>query len=221
MAGHPSVPYVLPFAVFVVLLAIQHTGVLPSRVDLPLRVVVLSAVLIAVSRPVVSFRARVPLASIAIGLAVFVIWIGPDLLFPHYRQNWLFQNRLMGSLGTSLAANLRSDPLSLGLRTFRAVVLVPIIEELFWRGWLMRWLIDPVFERLPVGSFTVGSFCIVALLFASEHGPFWDVGLAAGLIYNWWVVRTRSLADCILAHAVTNACLCAYVIAAGQWQYWL
>jgi membrane protease YdiL (CAAX protease family) len=59
------------------------------------------------------------------------------------------------------------------------------------------------------------------VLFASEHGAFWDVGLAAGILYNWWMVRTRSLADCILAHAVTNGCLAAYVLAGGHWQYWL
>ncbi len=46
-----------------------------------------------------------------------------------------------------------------------------------------------------------------AILFASEHGPYWDVGLITGVIYNWWMVRTKSVADCILMHAVTNAAL--------------
>ena len=61
----------------------------------------------------------------------------------------------------------------------------------------------------------------LALLFASEHGPYWDVGLAAGILYNWWMIRTKSLEDCILSHAVTNACLAAYVLTRHQWQYWL
>ena len=65
------------------------------------------------------------------------------------------------------------------------------------------------------------AFWFTAVLFASEHGAFWDVGLAAGILYNWWMIRTRSLADCILAHAVTNGCLAAYVVAGGHWQYWL
>ena len=43
----------------------------------------------------------------------------------------------------------------------------------------------------------------------------------AGVIYNWWLVRTKSLGDCVLAHAVTNLALGIYVVAAGQWQYWL
>ena len=41
----------------------------------------------------------------------------------------------------------------------------------------------------------------------------------AGVIYNVWMVRTKSPGDCILAHAITNACLSAYVIAGGHWQY--
>jgi len=47
------------------------------------------------------------------------------------------------------------------------------------------------------------------------------VGLIAGIAYNWWLVRTRNLADCILAHAVTNLALAIYVIFSDQWQYWL
>jgi hypothetical protein len=85
----------------------------------------------------------------------------------------------------------------------------------------MRWLIQKDFLSVPLGSYLPSAFWITAILFASEHGPYWDVGLAAGLLYNWWMVRTRSLADCILAHAVTNACLAAYVVCAGKWQYWL
>jgi membrane protease YdiL (CAAX protease family) len=47
------------------------------------------------------------------------------------------------------------------------------------------------------------------------------VGLITGVLLNWWMLRTKSLADCILAHAVTNACLAAYVLTRNQWQYWL
>jgi CAAX prenyl protease-like protein len=106
-------------------------------------------------------------------------------------------------------------------RILRAVALVPIIEELFWRGWLMRWLINPRFESVKLGAYRPFSFLFTAVLFASEHGPYWDVGLITGILYNAWMVRTRSLGDCILAHAVTNACLCGYVVATHRWEYWL
>lgn len=217
----PSVPYVLPFAVFAAFLVLQHYAPLPGHIDLALRTVVLAGVLVVASRSVLDFRLAQPVFSILLGIAVFVLWIAPDLLFPHYRQSFLFHNSFTGTLGNSITPDLRGDTLSLVLRSFRAIVLVPIIEELFWRGWLMRWLINPRFETVPLGAWAAGAFWITAALFASEHGPYWDVGLMAGVLYNWWMIRTKSLGDCILAHAVTNACLSAYVIVGGHWEYWL
>ena len=64
------------------------------------------------------------------------------------------------------------------------------------------------------------SLALIAGLFAVEHGPYWDVGFATGILYNWWMVRTKSLGDLILAHGITNACLSGYVVAAGKWEYW-
>jgi len=84
----------------------------------------------------------------------------------------------------------------------------------------MRRVISYEFWNVPLGAYTRKAFWITALLFASEHGSYWDVGLVAGVIYNAWMVRTRSLADCILAHSVTNCALAAYVLATGQWAYW-
>jgi len=109
----------------------------------------------------------------------------------------------------------------LALRAARAVILVPIIEELFWRAFLMRWLVRSDFEKAPLGAYTARAFWITALLFATEHGSYWDVGLVAGIAYNWWMVRSKSLGDCILAHAVTNTALSVWVIASGKWEYWM
>jgi CAAX protease family protein len=97
---------------------------------------------------------------------------------------------------------------------------VPIVEELFWRAWFMRWLINISFTRVPLGTYTAFSFWTTALLFASEHGPYWDVGLLTGIVYNFWMIRTKSVGDCVLMHAVTNALLSGYVLTTGQWQYW-
>ena len=112
------------------------------------------------------------------------------------------------------------NPWVLAWRTARAALIVPVVEELFWRAWLMRWIINPHFERVPLGAYSIAAFWITALLFASEHGSYWDVGLLTGIVYNLWIVRTKSVADCILMHAVTNVVLSFYVIASGHWQYW-
>ena len=150
-----------------------------------------------------------------------MIWVAPDYFCP-WHHFILFDNASWAIPRATLRPHRRSDPIFLFFRIAISVIAVPILEELFWRGWLMRWMIDPHhFESVPLGTYTPVAFWPVALLFASEHGSFWDVGLAAGIVYNWWMIRTRNLWDCILAHAVTNGILAAYVIGAGQWQYWL
>jgi CAAX prenyl protease-like protein len=220
-ASASSLPYVLPFAVFVGLLVVSDWLHPIGEWEYPLRVIFLGAILWIFSRNVIDFRLRRPLLTVFVGVMVFVLWIAPDILFPGYRQHWLFQNALTGTLSSSIAEEHRTSGLALSFRFIRAAVLVPIIEELFWRAWLFRWLQSPNFQAVPLGAWTWSSMLVTAVLFASEHGPYWDVGLMAGLAYNWLMIRTRSLGDCIFAHAITNGVLSAYVIAGGRWEYWM
>ena len=212
--------YIAPFLVFVGVMTIEKSLALPSAYGYPLRFALSLAAILFLSRGYVSFRPSAPLASIGIGILVLIIWVAPDQLFG-YRHHWLFENSVTGKAASSLPAELQGNIPFLILRSISSFALVPVLEELFWRGWLMRWLIDRNFLKVPLGTYETSSFWLVAVLFASEHGPYWEVGLAAGIIYNWWIVRTKNLADCILAHAVTNALLCGWVTATGQWQYWL
>jgi CAAX prenyl protease-like protein len=221
-AKYPSLPYIAPFIAFIAFLMLDRALPVDIEVLYPIRVAVVSAVLILFSRSVVDFRVKNALGSILFGVAVFVVWVAPDALWPAYRGLWLFTNALMGQPASAVPDSVRSNRLFIVFRTFGCVALVPVLEELFWRGWLARWLIDANdFRRVPLGAYTASSFWIGSLLFASEHGPYWEVGLIAGIAYNWWIVHTKSLANCILAHAVTNGCLSVYVLATGQWRYWL
>jgi len=202
------------------LLVLFRTLPLPDLLSQVLFVVVMSVVIYFLAWPVVDFKVRQLVWSTLIGVAIFLVWIAPDTLSPNYRHHWLFENALMGRASSGLSALAQAQPAVLVFRTLRAVVIVPIVEELFWRAGLMRWLISPRFEEVPLGTWSAQSFWIVAVLFASEHGSYWDVGLAAGIIFNWWMLRTKSLGDLMLAHAVANGCLCGYVVAFGKWEYW-
>ncbi len=221
MTRSPSLAYIAPFAVFMGFIALRSVYPLPDLTDQILRVTVVSLALILFSRHVIDLRAPRWMLSIVLGVAVFALWIGPDLLFPGYRHSWLFENSLLGTAKAGLTQTGQMQPAVLVLRALRAVIIVPIVEELFWRAWLMRWLINPDFEKVPLGAYAPLAFWGVAILFASEHGSYWDVGLLTGVIYNAWMVKSRSLGDLILTHAVTNACLSAYVVFAGKWEYWL
>ena len=219
---HPAVPYIAPFLTFLAVMAVEKATRLPTTWMYPLRALATLAVLLAVSRAPLASRPARPLASAALGAAVFVLWIAPDVLFgAGYRHFWLFQNSVTGTAASSIPIVLRHSLWFLALRTVSCTLLVPPVEELFWRGWAMRWIVANDFYKIPLGTYQASAFWIVALLFAAEHGPYWEVGLATGIIYNWWMVRTRNLTDCIIAHAVTNGLLSAYILWSGQFQYWL
>ncbi|MBV9155131.1 MAG: CAAX prenyl protease-related protein [Acidobacteriaceae bacterium] len=201
-------------------MAISPRIPLDPRWESPIRVIVLGFVCLACWPREISPWPSRWLASTAIGAAVFVLWIAPDILFPGYRAKALFSNSVIGHVRSSMQPEALHSAWVLGWRTARAVIIVPIVEELFWRAWLMRWLINPDFQKVPLGAYSPFAFWITAILFASEHGSYWDVGLVTGIIYNLWMLRSKSVADCILMHAVTNAILSGYVIVTAQWQYW-
>lgn len=217
---HPSFRYVTPFLVFLLLLVLAAQVPLDPRWEGPCRVFLLGIVCAVCWPRELPLEPVQPLAAVAIGAAVFALWIAPDILFRGYREAALFSNPIVGHLHSSIQASILHDPWVLAWRTVRAVLIVPVVEELFWRAWLMRWLINKDFRKVPFGAYSPFAFWVTALLFASEHGSYWDVGLLAGIIYNWWMIRSKSVASCILMHAVTNGLLSAYVIATAQWQYW-
>ena len=140
LARYPSVSYVGPFVAFLFFLWLGPRLPVSPRVEMYLRVSIMLAVIGLLAWPVLSFRLVRPIATIVVGIAVFVLWIAPDQLLPGYRDLILFQNNLVGKVESSVPVEARTDPVVLSLRFFRAAVIVPIVEELFWRGWLGRWL---------------------------------------------------------------------------------
>lgn len=224
-ARWPALPWVAPFAVFMLCLASLPALAVPEPWQGALRLGIPALVLLAVSRPqLAALRVTRPVASTLLGVAVFVLWVLPDQVVPGWREHWLFSNALTGGTGAAGAAGasdaILRDPLQVTMRVARAALLVPVVEELFWRGWLPRWLVRSDWQGVAPGTFTPMAFLLSAALFASEHGPYWEVGLACGLLYNAWMARTRSLGDLILVHAVTNGALAAFVMATGQVAYW-
>lgn len=215
-----TLAWVGPFAVFMLWLAADKLLPLANPAKELLRDAVLVAAIAGFSRRILPTRAPHWISSIALGIAVCALWIAPDMLIPGWRGHWLFQNSITGRVTTSIPQASLTPPM-LVLRTARAALLVPVLEELFWRGWLPRWIQSSRFDSIPLGQYTPLAFWATALLFASEHGPFWEVGLVTGIIYNWWMRRTRSLGDLVLVHAVTNLALSLFVIATRRWEFWM
>src|SRR5688500_15683362 len=161
-----SIYFITPFAAYIILLGLRSYWPFDPKWEYPARVILVTIVLLAFF-PRISWRLVQPVASIAVGVLVFVIWVGPDVLWPSYRAHWLFQNDWMGKVQSSLDPALQTDTTFLFFRIVGTALLVPIIEELFWRGWLMRYIIKPDFATVPLGTYSPLSFWLTAVLFAS------------------------------------------------------
>lgn len=222
IARYPSIPWIAPFIVFMVLLAVAPSLPFGQPWESLFRVGILVLVLAACSGDIIrSLRVKHAIASVGLGLAVCALWVAPDFLVPGWRSHWLFQNSVTGTVQHSIAPAELANPLVMALRIARAALLVPVLEELFWRGWLPRWIVNNDWQKVQLGTYNAMAFIATAVLFASEHGPFWEVGLLCGLIYNWWMWRTKSLGDLVLVHGVTNAALAAFVLVTGKYEYWM
>lgn len=152
--------------------------------------------------------------TLLIGSSVFVIWIAPQQFFN-------FPPRAVGFDPSLLTSNAAIYWLSVTFRFLRLVVVVPVMEELFWRAFLLRFVIDENFEQVQFGKFSWLSFAIVAVAFALSHSrPDWLVAFVCGVLYNVVAYRSHSLASCILAHATTNLLLGLWIMQTRQWGFW-
>ena len=110
---------------------------------------------------------------------------------------------------------------SLIMRFVRAVIVVALVEEIFWRGFLMRFLVREDFEKVRIGEFQWKAFLLVAVFFMLVHSMAdWPAAFLCGLVYNFVAVKTGSLAACVVAHSLTNLGLGAYIMATRQWGFW-
>jgi len=163
------------------------------------------------------YRLRMPSKgwiAVAIGVLVFACWVSPQVLFHR-------PARIDGFNPGLFAASPAAYWAELGLRLVRAALVVPLIEEIFWRGFLLRYLINEDFEDVPFGTYTRQANLIVGVAFMLEHQPpDWPAAIAAGLLYNIVAYRTKSLSSCVLAHALTNALLAAFILYTRQWGFW-
>ncbi|CAN5267117.1 hypothetical protein BH09GEM1_BH09GEM1_26070 [soil metagenome] len=215
-----SIAWVAPFAVFLAWIVIDKYLPIANPAKELARDAVITASILIFSRHLLPRSAPHWLASVGLGLGVCALWIAPDALIPGWRDHAVFQNGITGRISISIPEGELS-PLMLVLRTLRATLLVPVLEELFWRGWLPRWIQDTDFAKIPLGKYTPLAFWATAALFAAEHGPFWEVGLVCGIIYNLWMRKTKSLGDLMLTHATTNLALSLYVIGTHRWMFWM
>jgi CAAX prenyl protease-like protein len=181
----------------------------------PLQTIVCGLLLIRFWRQYAMAAPRRVGIGLAVGVVVFVLWITPQAFLG-------FAARTEGF--NPMAVFGQQSPLywiSVVMRFVRLAVVVPLVEEIFWRGFLLRYFIREDFDAVPIGAFSWLSFTIVALAFAFSHSMAdWPAAIATGVLYNAVAYWTKSLSTCVLAHAATNLLLGIWIMRTQQWGFW-
>ncbi len=227
---NPTAAHVAPFAAWLALMHFLDLPQLPAAWAYAIRAGLCVALLL-VCRPWRWYAPpalrHVPLA-VGVGLFVLVAWVGLEGPWmdaaPGVRE--AYQRWLVLPLGglreldeaTPYAPGVCGWPLAI-MRLLGSGLVIALIEEFFWRGFVYRWMSGKDFTQVDPGRLTWVPFLLTAVVFASEHAEL-GAGLVAGLAYGWLYLRTRDIWAATLAHMVTNLLLGAYVLATGQYFFW-
>jgi len=218
---HPAHARIVPFAIYIAFLPVGQ--ILASSfpgVDLrPLYGVQIGLTAIALAffwrqygelRVRAAIRAEDTLLAVLCGVAVFALWVSLDHpIFLLGEMGEGFDPRNDGEIDWTLAT----------VRALGASLVVPIMEELFWRSFLARWVDSPSFLEQPPQRISLKAIVLTSALFAVEH-TLWFAGLLAGVAYTWLYRRTGNLWVPVISHMVTNFALAIWVLHTGNWQFW-
>jgi len=224
-------PRVFPFLLFVAFIALESLIEFISRYYAPMVIVAeydsyifypVKTVLVGIALLLMwkryteidmknTFSVKNLLVGLLAGAGVFVLWINMDMKFATMSEPKEFNPFITG--------NSLLFYLIISFRLFGSSVVVPVFEEIFWRSFIIRYIINPKFENVPIGQFTWLSFVISSIFFGLEHN-LWLAGIMAGVSYSLVLYYTRSLVVAIFSHGVSNLLLGIYVLTTGNWQFW-
>jgi len=238
--------FIIPFAVFMLLLELIgrlriENALLPwwrqfpEHWGYPLQVLVCAGLLWGFRKhyPRISFRGAG--LGVAMGGVGILIWLLPVLVFeglnlgerevPSWLSSLGFQSRREGFNPTVFGTEISGGMffLIVALRFVRMVLIVSLVEEIFWRGFLMRWITagSDQWAQLPFNRCNQRSLWLTALAFAAAHaGPDFLVSLIYGALAGWVAIRTGNLWAVVIMHMTANALLGIFIMQTGWWGLW-
>lgn len=218
---NPVIARSVPFLLFIALLMLGSSGLMAGENAAVSWLVVARGAVVALvlfwfwpsygelHEPPLTSPGQWLLAALA-GIAVFLVWIG-------FNQGWAVLSSAAG-VPMLLPEGGMDWPKALG-RLAGFALVVPVMEELFWRSLVLRWIEREDFLSVAPRRVGTRAFVITTILFAVEH-EHWFAGAIAGVVYNGLYMRSGNLWVPIMAHAVTNASLGIWILYTHNWQFW-
>jgi CAAX prenyl protease-like protein len=220
----PALVRVVSFALFLALTFLQDRFGDTARFWIYFAKTLAGAgMLLAVRSYISELRWKFSWGAIVVGVGVFVIWVGLDELL--IRIGFARSYPKLNASGTPWNPNVTFVSAS-ALATFFVIVrilgsslVVPPIEEIFYRSFVYRYIVNTDFQNVPFRKFHLLSFLFTSVVFGLEHRE-WLAGILCGFAYQALVICKDRLGDAITAHAITNFLLGLWVVWRGAWEFW-
>jgi CAAX prenyl protease-like protein len=212
--NNPVQARVAPFVIFLLLTFCQGKFGAASAYWFYLAKTLVGAWLIFKMRPhVAEMRWAFSWEAVAIGIAIFGIWVGLD---GHYPQ---WKHPSTGNPNEAFGANSLLPGFFNIVHILGMTLVVPPLEEVFYRSFFYRYIASPNFLAVPLNRFVPLPFVLTVAFFGLAH-PEWLPGLICGAAFQWLVIRKNRIGDAMTAHAITNFLLGIYIVWSGKWYMW-
>ena len=211
----PIYARVAPFVIFLVLTAAQDMFGEAGRYYFYLAKTLAGGWLVWAMWPYVSeMRWVFGWEAVAVGVGVCVMWVGIDGLYPKAELTGKPWNPHLQFGENSVLAWF-----FILVRTAGSTIVVPPLEEVFYRSFLYRWFVRLDFQSMPLSQFHGLSFVVTTAIFTATHHH-WLAAILCGFAYQGLVLYKGRLGDVIVAHALTNFLLSIWVVWKGDWSFW-
>jgi uncharacterized protein len=211
----PLLVRILPFAVFAALTLFQGSFGEAAQYWVYTLKTILAAWLLWLVRPYIAeMRWKLSWEAVAVGVGVFLAWVGLDGLYPMFAARAGSFNPLKTyGEGSGLAIFF------IAVRTIGSSLVVPPLEEVFYRSFIYRYLISADFTGIPLSTLNWRAFFLAGVIFGIGHFE-WLPGILCAFAYQWLTLRKNRLGDAMTAHAITNFLLALWVVGRHAYSFW-
>jgi CAAX prenyl protease-like protein len=223
ITSSPALVRVVPFAVFIALTFLQDRFGDTARYWIYLGKTLAGAGLLwALWKYIQEAEWRFTWQAVVVGVAVFAMWVGLDELIARLGLPEYPKLKISGAAWNPNEAFGAGSGLAIFfiiVRIAGSSLVVPFLEEIFFRSFVYRYLAGTDFLAVSLAKFLAVPFIITSLLFGFEHRE-WLAGILCGFAYQGLVIWKGRIGDAVTAHGITNFLLGLWVVWRGAWQYW-
>jgi hypothetical protein len=238
ISDSPVLARAVPFVLFLGMTSLQGEWGEASRYWVYFGKTIAGVGLVWWMRPLVAeMRWAFSWEAVAVGVGVCAMWVGLDGYYPTLDQMMqkyacpVLKNIGLESWCAKPAGKLPWNPraqfgqgsalawLFIAARTLGSAIVVPPLEEVFYRSFLYRYIVKADFLAVSPGAFYIPAFFLTAVVFGFSHYE-WLAGILCAFAYQGLVIRKKRLGDAMTAHAITNFLLGVWIVWKGAWHFW-